>query len=129
MWRRERRKAPAKQPKLGSQWLTYGSIVRLRVDFPKHVWRYDLKENCKHTGVKFRIPNIIDEFICECLAVRVGRSLTYKTVNEILTELFCEYGVPVHIRSENGSGFNAKRVRAWLKRLDVKTLFIKPGSP
>ena len=48
---------------------------------------------------------------------------------EVLTELFIERGVPVHIRSDNGSEFTAKRVRTWLKRLDVKPLFIEPGSP
>jgi putative transposase len=50
-------------------------------------------------------------------------------VIEVLAELFIKRGVPVHIRSDNGSEFTAKRVRAWLKRLDVKPLFIEPGSP
>jgi transposase InsO family protein len=40
-----------------------------------------------------------------------------------------EHGVPVHIRSDNGSEFTAKRVHVWLKRLDVKLLFIEPGNP
>jgi transposase InsO family protein len=55
--------------------------------------------------------------------------LTHRDVLEVLTKLFCEYGVPVHIRSDNGSEFTAKRVRAWLQRLEVKPLFIEPGSP
>ena len=38
-------------------------------------------------------------------------------------------GVPGHIRSDNGSEFTAKAVRAWLKQVQVKTLFITPGSP
>jgi len=50
-------------------------------------------------------------------------------VIEVLAELFIECGAPVHIRSDNGSEFTVKRVRAWLKRLDVKPLFIEPGSP
>jgi putative transposase len=129
IWRRERLKVPQKQPKRGRLWLNDGSIVRLRAEFPKHVWSYDFMEDRTHNGVKFRILNIIDEFTRECLAVRVGRSLTHQVVIEVLTELFCEYGVPVHIRSDNGSEFTAKRVRAWLKRLDVKPLFIEPGSP
>ena len=86
-------------------------------------------EDRTHNGVKFRILNIIDEFTRECLAVRVERSLTHQEVIEVLTKLFCERGVPVHIRSDNGSEFTAKRVRAWLKRLQVKPLFIEPGSP
>lgn len=86
-------------------------------------------EDRTHNGVKFRILNIIDEFTREFLAVRVGRSLTHQVVIEVLTELFIERGVPVHIRSDNGSEFTAIRVRSWLKRLDVKPLFIEPGSP
>jgi transposase InsO family protein len=129
LWRREGLKVPAKQPKRGRLWLNDGSIVRLRAEFPKHVWSYDFMEDRTHNGVKFRILNIIDEFTRECLAVRVGRSLTHQEVIEVLTKLFCERGVPVHIRSDNGSEFTAKRVRYWLKRLEVKPLFIEPGSP
>jgi len=129
LWRREGLKVPAKQPKRGRLWLNDGSIVRLRAEFPKHVWSYDFMEDRTHNGVKFRILNIIDEFTRECLAVRVERSLTHQEVIDVLTKLFCERGVPVHIRSDNGSEFTAKRVRAWLKRLQVKPLFIEPGSP
>ena len=82
-----------------------------------------------HKGVKFRILNIIDEYTRECLAVRIGRSLTLQNMLEVLTELFFECGVPVHLRSDNGSEFTAKRVQAWMKRLDVKPLFIEPGNP
>jgi putative transposase len=129
LWRREGLKVPAKQPKRGRLWLNDGSIVRLRAEFPKHVWSYDFMEDRTHNGVKFRILNVIDELTRECLAVRVGRSLTHQAVIEVLTELFCERGVPVHIRSDNGSEFTAKRVRAWLKRLEVRPLYIEPGSP
>ncbi|MCH8094164.1 MAG: IS3 family transposase, partial [Chloroflexi bacterium] len=46
--------------------------------------------------------------------MRVKRRLTHQDVLELLTNLFCERGVPVHIRSDNGSEFIAKRVRNWL---------------
>ncbi len=36
---------------------------------------------------------------------------------------------PDHIRSDNGSEFTAKSIKAWLPRLGVKTLYIEPGSP
>jgi transposase InsO family protein len=80
-------------------------------------------------GVPFRILNVIDEHTRECLAVRVERKLTHKDVIEVLYKLFCDRGVLVHIRSDNGSEFTAKRVRNWLERLSVKPLFIEPGSP
>ena len=129
IWRREGLKVPQKQPKRGRLWLNDGSIVRLRPEFPKHVWSYDFMEDRTHNGVKFRILNVIDEYTRECLAVRVRRSLTHQDVLEVLNELFCERGVPVHLRSDNGSEFTAKRVRAWLTKLDIKPLFIEPGSP
>ena len=82
-----------------------------------------------HNGVPFRILNVIDEYTRECLAVKVARRLTHKDVLEVLLDLFIERGVPVHIRSDNGSEFIAKKVRQFLSRLSVKPLFIEPGSP
>ena len=86
-------------------------------------------EDRTHNGVKFRILNVIDEYSRECLAVKVARRLTSHDVVEVLTDLFMERGVPVHIRSDNGSEFIAKRVRDWLERLQVRPLYIEPGSP
>ncbi len=63
------------------------------------------------------------------LAVCVKRQLNNQDVLDVLTDLFCERGVPVHLRSDNGSEFTAKHVREWLRRLAVKPLFIEPGSP
>ncbi len=39
------------------------------------------------------------------------------------------YGIPEHIRSDNGPEFIAKAIRDWLSKLGVKTLYIEPGSP
>ncbi len=48
---------------------------------------------------------------------------------DVLFNLFFLRGVPQHIRSDNGSEFTARAVRKWLAGLEVKTLFIEPGSP
>ena len=48
----------------------------------------------------------------------LGKCLSCKTLR----------GVPVHIRSDNGSEFIAKKVRQFLSRLSVNPLFIEPGS-
>jgi transposase InsO family protein len=82
-----------------------------------------------HNGVPFRILNVIDEYTRECLTVKVARRLTHKDVLDVLLDLFLERGVPVHIRSDNGPEFIAKKVRQFLSRLFVKPLFIEPGSP
>lgn len=129
IWRQEGLKVPQKQPKKGRLWLNDGSVVRLRPMFPKHVWSYDFMQARTHNGVPFRILNVIDEYTRECLAVKVARNLTHREVLDVLAKLFIECGVPVHIRSDNGSEFTAKRVRCWLARLEIKPLFIEPGSP
>ena len=72
---------------------------------------------------------MIDEFTRECLAISVDRKLSSHDVIATLTELFVRHGPPEHIRSDNGPELCAKAVRGWLKRLQVKTLFIEPGSP
>jgi putative transposase len=129
IWREEGLKVPQKQPKRGRLWINDGSVVRLRPLFPKHVWSYDFMEDRTHNGIKFRILNVIDEYTRECLAVKVDRRLNSHDVVEVLTDLFIERGVPVHIRSDNGSEFIARRVRDWLERLQVRPLYIEPGSP
>lgn len=129
IWRQEGLKVPKKQPKRGRLWLNDGSIVRLRAEFPMHVWSYDFVQDHTQDGNPFRILNVIDEYTRECLAVKVARSLTHKDVLEVLAQLFCDRGIPVHLRSDNGSEFTARKVRAWLSRLEVKPLFIEPGSP
>jgi len=129
IWRQEGLKVPQKQPKRSRLWLNDGSVVRLRPLFPKHVWSYDFMHARTHNGTPFRILNVIDEFTRECLAVKVARRLTHQDVLEVLANLFVHRGVPVHIRSDNGSEFTAKRMRSWLSRLKIKPLYIEPGSP
>lgn len=129
VWRQEGLKVPAKQPKRGRLWLNDGSCLRLKPEFPNHVWSYDFMLDRTHDGRAFRILNVIDEFTRESLAVKVERHLGHEEVQECLTQLFCERGVPVHLRSDNGPEFIANALREWLTRLSVKPLFIEPGSP
>ena len=58
-----------------------------------------------------------------------ARRLRSDDVLHRLAELFSERGPPDHIRSDNGSEFSAKAVKAWLARVGVKTLYIQPGNP
>jgi transposase InsO family protein len=129
IWRKEGLKVPSKQPKRKRLWLNDGSCVRLRPEHKNHVWSYDFVQARTEEGKAFRVLNIIDEHTRECLAARVGRKLTSQHVLDELYWLFVTRGVPEHIRSDNGSEFAARKVRDWLARLKVKTLYIEPGSP
>ena len=129
LWRQEGLKVPAKQPKRGRLWLADGSIVRRRAGHRDHVWAYEFVFDRTADGRKLRLLTIVDEYTRECLAVDVARRLNSQDVLARLAELFVRRGVPVHIRSDNGPEFTARAVRHWLKRLEVQTLFIQPGSP
>ena len=129
IWRREGLKVPQKQPKRGRLWLNDGSCIRLRPEHKDHVWSYDFVKDHTENGKAFRVLNIIDEYTSKCLATFVARSIKAEDVLDQLFNLFLFRGVPEHIRSDNGPEFTAKAVRKWLNQMEVKTLFIEPGSP
>lgn len=129
LWREERLKIPARQPKRGRIYLNDGSCIRLRPIYPNHVWSYDFVADTLVGGVGIRMLTVIDEFTRECLCIRVAHNLKSDDVLEVLAELFMEHGTPDHIRSDNGSEFTATALRNWLQILGVKTAYIEPGSP
>jgi hypothetical protein len=92
IWRCERLKVPAKQPKRGRLWFNDGSCIRLRPQRPNHVWSYDFVADRTHDGRAFRMLCIIDEFSRESLAIRVARKLKATDVIEALCELFVSPG-------------------------------------
>ena len=129
IWRQEGLKVPQKQPKRARLWLNDGSCVRRRPEHPNHVWAYDFIFDRTHNGRALKILTVVDEYSRECLGIEVARRLTSRDVVRVLARLMLRYGVPVHIRSDNGPEFVSLAVRKWLSRLDVGTLFIEPGSP
>ncbi len=129
LWRREGLKVPVNQPKKGRLWLTDGSCVRLRPQYPNHVWPYDFVHHRTDDGRVLRMLNIIDEHTGECLAMRVERRLNSTDVIDVLTDLFIIRGVPIFIRSDNGPKFVAQAVRDWIGAVGAKTTYIEPGSP
>ena len=129
IWRREGLKVPAKQPKRGRLWLNDGSCIRLRAEWPNHVWSYDFVEDRTHEGRKYRMLNIVDEFTHECLAIRIARKLKSTDVIDVLSDPFILRGVPGHVRSDNGPEFVAKAVQEWIAAVGAKTAYIAPGSP
>ena len=46
---------PIKQPKRGRLWLNDSSCIRLRPEYPNHVWSYDFVEDRTHNGKKIRM--------------------------------------------------------------------------
>lgn len=129
IWTENGLKVPKKQRKRARLWDREGSCIRLRPERKNHVWSYDFMEDQTNNGRKFRIFNVIDEFTRESLMTRAKRNFKSSDVIDCLTELFIERGVPEHVRSDNGSEFIAAKVRIWFEELELKPLFITPGSP
>ncbi len=65
----------------------------------------------------------------ECLPSVVARSIRSQPVILTLADLFLQRGCPRFVRSDNGPEFIARKLLDWMTSLDVKPLFIKPGSP
>jgi transposase InsO family protein len=129
LWRQEGLQVPQKRRKRKRLRLAAGSCVRLRPTHRDHVWSYDSVMDRTSGGRKFRMLTLIDEHSRECLAIDVARRLKSEDVLERLSDLFVRRGVPHDLRSDNGSEFTATKVREWLARIGVTTLFIEPGSP
>ena len=94
-----------------------------------HVWSYDLVSDRTEGGGRLRMLCVVDEFTRECLTIEVARHFTGRDVVRTLDELFSIRSRPGHLRSDNGPEFASKAVKKWLKRQQVGTLFIEPGSP
>ena len=129
IWRREGLKVPPKQKPRGRLWLNDGSCVRLRPEYPNHVWSYDFVHHATHDGRTLRLLTLLDEFTKESLAIAVRRRFSGNGVIEVLSDAMIVYGVPEHIRSDNGPEMTSKVVRSWLESVGSQTLFIEPGSP
>lgn len=129
IWRKEGLKAPHRQAKKGRIWMKDGSCIRLRPEYKNHVWSYDFVSEETYDGRKIKILNVVDEFTRECLLSLVARRIRSQDLILALADLFLKRGLPKHIRSDNGPEFIAKKLKHWLHRLEVKPLYIEPGSP
>ena len=118
---------PAKKPKKRRRGLSTG--LPTKATYRGHVWTWDFVHDTTVKGGKLRMLNIIDEYTRECLCIYVDRGIDARKVRRIISELIDVHGAPEHIRSDNGSEFIEKDLRAWLTENQIKTLYIEPGSP
>ena len=126
LWKRLGLQLPRRRPRRRR----CGTDMRLPgATHPNSVWCYDFVHDRFADGKAFRLLCVLDEHTRECLAIDVARKLTSEDVLERLSDLFVRRGVPAYLRSDNGSEFTATKVREWLSRVGVTTLFIEPGSP
>lgn len=96
---------------------------------PNDVWCYDFVHDALINGETFRGLLVKDEASGYALAIDVARSFNATDVQATLLRLFRRYGVPRHLRSDNGPEFIAKALREWLAERGPETAYIEPGKP
>jgi transposase InsO family protein len=131
IWHDNDLKAPRRKGrrKRGRDGCSDNACNKKKPEYINHVWSYDFVTERLENGRKAKMLNIIDEHTRECLTIDVAKRITAQDVIDVLRYLFLVRGVPDYIRSDNGPEFTAKKVKKWLKAMNVKTLFIEPGSP
>lgn len=94
-----------------------------------HVWSWDFIHHRTVRGGPIKVLSIIDEHTRECHRLQVERRMQAEDVRRIMSELVAQHGAPGYIRSDNGSEFIEKHLRAWLAEAKIKTIYIEPGCP
>jgi putative transposase len=102
---------------------------RQRATKPNQVWSWDFVEDQTENGSRFRILTLLDEHTRRCLATHVAWSIRAVDVITVVEAAMARYGVPEHLRSDNGPEFIAYAIQDWLQERQVKAIYIKPGSP
>lgn len=120
---RRRRATPSAQP-------------LIEADAPNRVWPVDFKGHfCVGDGQRCDPLTITDgcsRFALECKALTLPK---LEDVQKCFVRVFCEYGLPDVILSDNGTPFGSTgiggltRLSVWLVRLGVQPMRIEPGKP
>lgn len=125
--RKEGLQVSRKQRKLRR--LGLSTAERQRATRANHVWSWDFVEDQTENGTRFRVLTLIDEHTRECLTTHVAWSIRAVDVITVVEAAMARYGVPTHLRSDNGPEFIAYAIQDWLREKKVKTIYITPGSP
>ena len=118
------RSKPKKRPRRG-----ISTGLPMQATHRNHVWTWDFLFDRTENGGTLKMMTLLDEDTRQHLAIRVERQITATQVLETVRWAMMTYGIPGHIRSDNGSEFIAQKVQKWLKDNEIKTLYIDPGSP
>jgi putative transposase len=103
---------------------------------PNAVWSADFKGHFKtgdgHYGYPLTITDGYSRFLLRCQALS---STSVAEATPVFTRVFKEFGLPQHIRTDNGVPFatntlgRLSQLSAWGVRLGILPEFIEPGKP
>ena len=125
IWRQEGLHVKPKK----SRRLKPGQKPELCARRPSHVWCMDFAHDACSNGTKLKCLAIVDEASRECVAMEVSRRIPAERVVQALEIAFEQFGLPEHVRSDNGPEFASWTLRLFLKSRGVGHALIQPGSP
>ncbi|MEM1159012.1 MAG: IS3 family transposase [Verrucomicrobiota bacterium] len=105
------------------------SSLRKQAEYANHVWSWDFFGDEVEGSNGSRMLTLIDEYTRQWLAVHAAWSIRAVDVIKVVEGAMEHYGVPEHIRSDNGPEFIAYCIEDWLKDNQIESMYIKPGSP
>jgi putative transposase len=129
IWQKEALQVPYRRKFKKAKGRSENSCAVKKAEYPNHIWTYDFMGDQTEDGRKLKLLTVLDEFTRESPAIEVGRSMRAKDVIAVLKYLFMVRGAPKFIRSDNGPEFIAGKIKKWLRKNHVETLYIGPGSP
>ena len=107
----------------------FSSGVAGKAEGVNDVWCWDFIHDVTEDGRSIRILSIVDEHSRFCIELKAARSFKAKDVVKLLKKAIRKYGAPRRIRSDNGPEFVAEAIGDWLKKAEISSVYIKPGSP
>ena len=129
IWQKEALQVPYRRKFKKAKGRSENSCAVKKAEYPNHIWTYDFMGDQTEDGRKLKLLTVLDEFTRESPAIEVGRSMRAKDVIAVLEYLFMVRGAPKFIRSDNGPEFIAGKIKKWLRKNHVETLYIGSGSP
>ena len=63
-----------------------------------------------------KMLTMLDEYTRQCEAIRVERQIRSEEVLATLWQAMTTYGIPVHVRSDNGSEYIAQKIQQGLRQ-------------
>ena len=92
-------------------------------------WSLDFMQDALYSGKRFRILNILDEGVRECLAIEIDTSLPAARVVRVLERIRRWRGLPKQLRLDNGPELTSTCLITWCQRHQVELVYIQPGKP
>ena len=102
IWREEGLQLPKRHKKRKRLYHKDSSIIRLRPQYPNHIWSIDFVHDKLSNGRSYKMLTVLDEYTREALCVAVNTRMGSAEVLEAIYSLILKHGKPDYIRSDNG---------------------------